>query len=129
MRDACEGALGEDGVHLRPHLALRLKQVLRVPYPDLAVVPHREQSVKKGLVVLIKFEFPAIRYEVSPVSLGGREAEVAGELAVVSGEGDEALSGGEVPEADVAVVGAGGDGRQPLGVGGQPEIEVVSARL
>ena len=64
------------------------------------------------------------------MSLRGGEAKVSGELAVVSGEGDEALAGGEVPEADVAVVGAGGDGRQPLGVGRQPEeIEVVSARL
>ena len=126
MRDAGEGPLGEDGVHLRPHLALRLKQVLRVPYPDLAVVPHRQQSEKR---ILIKFEFPA-QSIVAPVSLRGGEAEVSGELAVVSGEGDEALPGGEVPEADVAVVGAGGDGRQPLGVGRQPEeIEVDSARL
>ena len=46
MRDTREGPFGEDGVNLRPHLALRLKQVLRVPYPDLAVVPDREQSVK-----------------------------------------------------------------------------------
>ena len=44
MCDACEGALGEDGVHLRTHLALRLEEVLRVPYPNLAVVAHREQS-------------------------------------------------------------------------------------
>ena len=69
------------------------------------------------------FEFPAINDdEFPPVSCGGREAEVAGKLAVMAGEGDEALSGGEVPEADVAVVGARGYQRQPLGMCYQPEI-------
>ena len=50
------------------------------------------------------------------MSLRGREAEVAGKLAVVAGEGDEALSGGEVPEADVAIVRTRGDERQSVGV-------------
>ena len=55
------------------------------------------------------FEFPAIvDDEFPPVSFGGREAEVAGKLAVVAGEGDEALPRREVPQADVAVVGARG---------------------
>ena len=55
----------------------------------------------------------------------GSEAEVAGKLAVVAGEGDEALPGGEVPEADVAVVGARGYYRQPIGVCRQPEIRII----
>ena len=54
----------------------------------------------------------------SPVSLRGGEAEVAGKLAVVAGEGDEALPRREVPQADVAVVGARGYDGQPLGVCG-----------
>ena len=45
MCDAGECALGEDGVHLRPHLRLGLQEVLCVPYPNLAVVAHGEQSV------------------------------------------------------------------------------------
>ena len=44
MRDTGEGALGEDGVHLRPHHRLGLHEVLRVPYPHLAVVTDGEQS-------------------------------------------------------------------------------------
>ena len=47
MRDAGERALGEDGVHLRSHLALGLQEVLRVPYPNLAVVAHGEQSMTR----------------------------------------------------------------------------------
>ena len=50
MRDAGERALGEDGVHLRPHLALGLQEVLRVPYPHLAVVAHGEQSEERSRI-------------------------------------------------------------------------------
>ena len=60
-----------------------------------------------------------------PVSCGGSEAEVSGKLAVVAGEGGEALSGGEVPQADVTVVGARGYQGQPLGVCYQPEIMMM----
>ena len=57
MRNAGEGALGEDRVHLRPHLRLWLHEVIRVPYSHLAVVTDREQSKSQRVV---EFEFSAI---------------------------------------------------------------------
>ena len=64
MRDTGERALGEDGVHLRPHLALGLQEVLSVPYPNLAVVAHGEQSMTRdkfswNFKFSLNFQFPS----------------------------------------------------------------------